>query len=41
MILLSLVVDTIELGKGGLEAWNLAITEEAPDLTQGHRERFL
>lgn len=40
MILLSLVVHTVKLSKGRLVTRHLAVTEEAPELAQGHGERF-
>lgn len=40
MVLLSLVVDSVELGEGGVESWDLAISEETPNLTQSHCERL-
>jgi len=40
MILFALVVDSVKLGKSGFKAWDLAISEETPDLPQRHCERL-
>lgn len=40
MILFALVVDSVKLGKSGFEAWDLAVPEESPNLSQGHCERL-
>jgi hypothetical protein len=41
VVLLSLVVDSIEVSESGIVAGYLAVTEKTPNLTKGHAETFL
>lgn len=40
MVLFTLVVNSVELSKSGVKGRNLAISEETPNLTQGHCKRL-
>ena len=40
MVLLALIINSIKLGEGSICTRNVAISEETPNLAQGHREGF-
>jgi len=41
MILFSLEINPIELGNSGVRTYNLAISEEPPNLSESHGKTFL